>query len=276
MKTSLLISVIILQSLYAAFSLPLETKSIELVERECKDNRDDCNWIANNHYDVPKYCWAHRNDAFIKDCPKYCGFCKQPAPPQVFECEDTRDDCSWIAEHNNDVAAYCDRHRNDAFIKKCQKTCGFCKAPAPPIVCEDTRSDCDWINRNGENKESYCARNRNDPAVRECAKTCGFCKAPAPPEIITCEDTRDDCSWIAEHNDDVAAYCDRHRNDAFIKQCQRTCGYCKAPAPPKLACEDTRRDCDTINHIGEPKTTYCARNRNDPAVRECAKTCGFC
>jgi hypothetical protein len=44
---------------------------------------------------------------------------------QLTECEDTRSDCNLIDEKNK--AAYCNYYRNDVEVKKCAKTCGFCK-----------------------------------------------------------------------------------------------------------------------------------------------------
>ncbi|XP_031571365.1 extracellular matrix protein FRAS1-like isoform X2 [Actinia tenebrosa] len=275
---------ILVQSFYVALSFPLD-ETIDLSERECKDNRDDCNWIANNHYDVSKYCWAHKNDAFIKDCPKYCGFCKvpapAPAPAPVEGCEDTRSDCNWIVENTNS-AEYCYQYRNDPEVRKCAKTCGFCKPPAPPKLqkCEDTSQYCSWIPKHYNDVTGYCKKHMRDSLVQQCTKTCELCEPPKPvpqPQILECEDTRNDCSWIGEHNSDVAAYCDRHRNDAFIKQCQKTCGFCKAPAPSKpYRCEDTNKHCSWIPNTNADFIGYCNKHRNDSFIKQCPKTCEFC
>ena len=43
-----------------------------------------------------------------------------------------------------------------------------------------------------------------------------------------CEDERDDCSWIAQMSeDDLEEYCERWKNDAAVKQCAKTCQFCK-------------------------------------------------
>ena len=48
--------------------------------------------------------------------------------------------------------------------------------------------------------------------------------------VAVCEDERD-CTWVIEQHKDkpeeLAEYCVRYKDDPEVKQCKKTCGYCK-------------------------------------------------
>ncbi|XP_027058601.1 ectin-like isoform X3 [Pocillopora damicornis] len=97
-----------------------------------------------------------------------------------------------------------------------------------------------------------------------------------------CKDERD-CSWIPNElakrpGENLDEYCSRHKNTPAVKQCRKTCKFCKAPAP--VECKD-ERDCSWIpkelaKRPGETLDEYCSKHKNTLAVKQCRNTCKFC
>ncbi|XP_058954689.2 ectin isoform X3 [Pocillopora verrucosa] len=97
-----------------------------------------------------------------------------------------------------------------------------------------------------------------------------------------CKDERD-CSWIPNElakrpGENLDEYCSRHKNTPAVKQCRKTCKFCKAPAP--VECKD-ERDCSWIpkelaKRPGETLDEYCSMHKNTPAIKQCRDTCKFC
>ncbi|XP_048577060.1 probable pathogenesis-related protein ARB_02861 isoform X2 [Nematostella vectensis] len=100
------------------------------------------------------------------------------------ECKDELAKCAAIPLQGAALTEYCETWKNKSpVIRKCRKTCGWCKPPSPEKqTCRDERSDCEWILNNVDDIGEYCERWKDDPAVRKCRKTCGLCnKIPSPP-----------------------------------------------------------------------------------------------
>lgn len=99
-----------------------------------------------------------------------------------------------------------------------------------------------------------------------------------------CKDQRD-CSWItnesAKQSDGgqtLEEYCKLHRDEPSVKQCSKTCNFCKAPSPAAV-CEDERPDCKNLIERtggGEALETYCDTWKKDKAIQQCRKTCNMC
>lgn len=99
-----------------------------------------------------------------------------------------------------------------------------------------------------------------------------------------CKDQRD-CSWItnesAKQSDGgqtLEEYCKLHRDEPSVKQCSKTCNFCKAPSPA-VVCEDERPDCKSLIEKtggGEALETYCDTWKKDKAIQQCRKTCNMC
>ncbi|XP_078365446.1 uncharacterized protein LOC144649745 isoform X3 [Oculina patagonica] len=258
---------------------------------ECKDERN-CEWIVKqaeiHGRDVADYCEAYKDTAPIKQCRKTCRMCKAPAPS---DCQDERSDCENLITKTGGGAkleVYCNKWKDDPAVKQCPKTCNMCdRAPSPVVKltkrveeCKDDR-DCQWIvtesEKHGREVAEYCELYKDAASVKQCRKTCGFCKAPAP---IECKDERD-CQWIVAESEkygrEVAEYCELYKDAASVKQCPRTCGFCKAPFPSD--CQDERSDCENLitkTGGGAKLEEYCNKWKDDPAVKQCPKTCNMC
>ncbi|XP_031550835.1 uncharacterized protein LOC116288213 [Actinia tenebrosa] len=107
-----------------------------------------------------------------------------------------------------------------------------------------------------------------------CSDGCG--KICIDPENDSaCKDLRQDCDSIPLKGDKLTEYCEKWKKNPAIRQCKKTCGWCKPPSP--TVCEDKRDDCKWIlNNAGHYLPEYCQQHKDDPAVKECPKTCGFC
>ncbi|XP_022786725.1 uncharacterized protein LOC111326906 isoform X2 [Stylophora pistillata] len=78
-----------------------------------------------------------------------------------------------------------------------------------------------------------------------------------------CKDQRD-CSWItnesAKQSDGgqtLEEYCKLHRDEPSVKQCSKTCNFCKAPSPAefKIAARDFAKDW-ALSRKQSPRTRF--------------------
>jgi len=199
-------------------------------DSECKDVRSDCARLKS-------YCENYREKlegACDKTC-QYCRECKNSGAISDEMCENLRKE----SRTNPQGLDYCfmdgytDRMRNI-----CYKSCGYCKAPAPP-KCSETQYKCCWddvttkVDNAGSNcpacVDQYkyaCTTFKEDCSSRYkpgefmhtyCPETCNLCGGGCLNERgfdEYCAFWKTDLNWCVENEDKMRHYCNKE------------CGFC--------------------------------------------------
>jgi len=198
---------------------------------ECADKRSDCKSLKD-------YCETHR-EKLEGACDYTCGYCrvcKNSGQLSDQSCEALRTE----SNRNPQGLDYC---FEDGYVEQmkavCYKTCGYCKAPAPP-KCYDTKYKCCWD----------LTTTRFDQA----GSNCPACKDAYQ---YVCKTFKEDCS-------------SRYKPGEFMNDyCPQTCKLCDGTG----GCSNERgfdEYCDNWKSMN-----WCTI-QEDRMRHFCSKTCGFC